>query len=314
MGTLIATRHTPCVTRGPEWDYTRDGNARGYIQPHRLDELWFHTGTACNLSCPFCLEGSGPGDRRLGQPTFEEVRRYIDEAIELGVRQFSFTGGEPFVNRDLIEILGYALDRRPCLVLTNGTRPLRSRLGAVHTLRSRANSLAFRVSLDSPAPRVHDAGRGQGSFDYSLATMQLLHEAGFGVSVARLIDPQEDTERVESDYRAVFTMHGLPESLRIVGFPDFGKPNSVSSSHPEITTQCMTRYHSAESRARFMCSFSKMVIKHEGRMRVYACTLVDDNPDYDLGESLRESLQERVMMKHSRCFACFSRGASCSET
>ena len=40
---------------------TPDGEPRGYIQPHALRELWFHTGTACNLSCPFCLEGSKPG-------------------------------------------------------------------------------------------------------------------------------------------------------------------------------------------------------------------------------------------------------------
>ena len=37
---------------------------RGYIQPGALRELWFHTGTACNLACPFCLEGSRPGDDR----------------------------------------------------------------------------------------------------------------------------------------------------------------------------------------------------------------------------------------------------------
>lgn len=297
----------------PEWPSTRNGNARGYIQPHAFDELWFHTGTACNLSCPFCFEGSKPGDGRLGQPSFEERRRYIDEAVELGVRQFSFTGGEPFVNRDIMKILTYALDRKPCLVLTNGTRPLRSRLGEVYKLHSRPNSLAFRVSLDSPDPRAHDQGRGEGNFDYSLETMRLLHEAAFGISVARLIHPEEDKAQVESDYRRAFSAYGLPNTLRIVGFPDFGIPHTASSGHPEITTQCMTRYHSAESRAKFMCSFSKMVVKREGRMRVYACTLVDDDSHYEQGGSLGESLQERVMMKHSRSYACFSHGASCSE-
>ena len=75
----------------------------------------------------------------------------------------------------------------------------------------------------------------------------------------------------------------------------------------------MTRYQTAESRAAFMCGFSKMVIKSSGRMRVYACTLVDDDPDYVQGTSLAEAMTRRVMMRHHRCFSCFRYGASCSE-
>jgi hypothetical protein len=62
-----------------------------------------------------------------------------------------------------------------------------------------------------------------------------------------------------------------------------------------------------------MCGFSKMVVKKDGRMRVYACTLVDDDDDYDLGSSLSDSMRVRVMLRRHRCFACFAHGASCSE-
>ncbi len=48
-----------------KWHVDPDGNPRGYIQPKQLDELWFHTGTICNLRCSFCLEGSMPGNNRL---------------------------------------------------------------------------------------------------------------------------------------------------------------------------------------------------------------------------------------------------------
>jgi len=50
-----------------------------------------------------------------------------------------------------------------------------------------------------------------------------------------------------------------------------------------------------------------------GRMRVYACTLVDDDEDYDLGSTLSESMKIRIMLKHHRCYSCFGQGASCSE-
>lgn len=130
------------------WYRTPSGEARGFITSHALDELWFHTGTACNLACPFCLEGSRPGDTRLQIPRFEDVKPYIDEALALGVRQFSFTGGEPFLARDLPRILSYALEHCPCLVLTNGTDPLLRRLWQIAPLIEKNHALHFRISLD----------------------------------------------------------------------------------------------------------------------------------------------------------------------
>jgi hypothetical protein len=82
---------------------------------------------------------------------------------------------------------------------------------------------------------------------------------------------------------------------------------------PDVTDDCMTRYQTESSRREFMCAFSKMVIKKNGRMRVYACTLVDDDDDYAQGETLAEALHERVMLRHHRCYSCFAYGSSCSE-
>ena len=101
------------LIRSREWYSTGDGSDRGYIQPHQLKELWFHTGTACNLSCDFCLEGSGPGDQRLGLVKLEDVKPYIERAVEMGVEQFSFTGGEPFLAKDLVKFLSWRHSMRP---------------------------------------------------------------------------------------------------------------------------------------------------------------------------------------------------------
>lgn len=75
----------------------------------------------------------------------------------------------------------------------------------------------------------------------------------------------------------------------------------------------MTHQQTEDSRRAFMCAFSKMVIKKNGRMRVYACTLVDDDEGYDQGANLRAALKQRVMLKHHRCYSCFAYGSSCSE-
>lgn len=288
------------------------GALRGYIQPHALEELWFHVGTVCNLECPFCLEGSKPGDDRLQRMTLADTRPFVEEAVRLGVRQFSFTGGEPFVVRGFVDILAHAADARPCLVLTNGTDPVLRRLRQIERLRTAAHPVSFRVSIDYPDEARHDAGRGAGSFDKALQGLRALHERGFAVSLARQMQPGEDAGAVEARYRRLLAANGLPDGLRIVMFPDFGIPGEARDV-PAITEDCMTRYHTEATRRAFMCAFSKMVVKSGGRMRVYACTLVDDDPGYDLGGSLGEAMPRRITLTHHRCFACFRYGASCSE-
>jgi MoaA/NifB/PqqE/SkfB family radical SAM enzyme len=274
--------------------------------------VWFHTGTACNLACPFCLEGSRPGDRRLARLTLADAVPFIDEALTLGVRQFSFTGGEPFIVRDFPRILAYASQRRPCLVLTNGTDAVLKRLRQLEPMRAAAHAVSFRVSIDYPDPERHDAGRGAGNFRKAFEALRCLHGLGFGISIARQMESGEGAEEIEARYRQLLREADVPDGIRIVAFPDFGLPGEHREV-PRITEDCMTRYHTGEARRKFMCAFSKMVVKRAGRMRVYACTLVDDDPAYDLGATLAEALPARIGLQHHRCYACFRYGASCSE-
>ena len=293
-------------------NFTPDAEPRGYIDPGPLRELWFHTGTACTLACPFCLEGSKPGDTRLDRMTLADTKPLLDEAASVNVEQFSFTGGEPFIVKDFVNILRYASSINPCLVLTNGTDPVLKRLRQIKTLRNQPHPVAFRVSIDYADETRHDAGRGAGSFEKSWKGLKELRKRGFKVSVARQMEEDEDADEINAAFRKLFIRHGLPEDTTIVPFPDFLTPG-CDPKVPYVTENCMTTYHTEESRQAFMCSFSKMVIKKQGRMRVYACTLVDDDESYDLGGSLRESLDKRIMMRHHRCYSCFAFGSSCSE-
>ncbi|MGH8325418.1 MAG: hypothetical protein ACRET2_01490 [Steroidobacteraceae bacterium] len=197
-------------------------------------------------------------------------------------------------------------------MLTNGVDALPRRLGNLAPLRSKPHPLAFRVSIDYPDPAHHDAGRGAGSFAKACRTLQLLHAGDYRISVARQMRQEESRTAVEGAYRELLGGLGLPADLNIVAFPDFDTPGSHPSV-PYVTESCMTTYQTEATRREFMCAYSKMVIKRNGRMRVYACTLVDDDPAYDQGGTLAESLAKRVMLRHHRCFSCFKYGASCSE-
>lgn len=295
-----------------DWLFSSKQDPRGYIDANRLTELWFHTGTICNLRCPFCLEGSKPGDDRIQPILFEDAQPFIEEALGLGVEQFSFTGGEPFLIKEFVRILGEALDHRPCLVLTNGTEPLMNRMVEILPMREKPHPVKFRISLDYPDEARHDAGRGLGNFQKALEALGRLYAYGFEVSIARQRGKDENVPAVDRKFRPFLKQVGVPEDINIVSFPDFLTPGQLVQV-PEITEHCMTEHHTEESRDAFMCRYTRFVLKKGGRMRVYACTLVDDDGDYDLGSTLRESLAVRVMLKHHRCYSCFAYGASCSE-
>src|SRR5262249_7611362 len=87
-----------------------------------LDHLWFQVGgTLCNLECRHCFISCSPHNHALGSLTLERVRRVLEESGPLGVKEYSFTGGEPFLNRALVAILELTLRYGPATVLTNGT-------------------------------------------------------------------------------------------------------------------------------------------------------------------------------------------------
>src|SRR6516162_4119898 len=87
-----------------------------------LDDLWFQVGgTLCNLTCRHCFISCSPHNRSFGFLDLATVRRHLDESVALGVKEYYFTGGEPFLNRDMVQILELTMQYGPATVLTNGT-------------------------------------------------------------------------------------------------------------------------------------------------------------------------------------------------
>lgn len=263
--------------------------------PTVLRELWLHTGTACNLSCPFCHEGSAPADTRLPALSLEQARRAIDEAVALGVERFAFTGGEPLILRGILDILAYAQRHRPCLVLTNGTAPLLRRAQHLARLREGAHPVTFRVSIDHPDEARHDAGRGLKTFRKAMEGLKLLHQAGFDVGITRMDVPGEEASAVEARFRSLLRRHGLPQDLPIRALNELGRPLEALPFEPAMREAAA---------AQPACTRSRMAIGGLSGPRYLPCPLVDDEPDRTLGGTLAEALANPVQMTHRRCKIC----------
>lgn len=269
-------------------------------------ELWIHTGTACNLSCPFCHEGSRPGDMRLEPLTLADIALQLDIAATLGVERFAFTGGEPLILKEIHGILLHALQLRPTLVLTNGTAPFIRRAHHLASLRAAPHALSFRVSIDYPDEARHDAGRGLKNFRKAIEGLRLLHAAGFATGITRMQEPGEDRRAVEGRFRNLLRKQRLPEDLPIVALPELGLPQAqgalVNSLAAQLPVALATQLPAPA------CTRSRMLLRRGGRLRVAPCPLVDDSPALEFDAGLPESLHMPARLCHARCVQCLTLG------
>ena len=309
-----APRLDPAKFRDP--DLTAKGERRARVPLERLETLWFNTGTLCNLTCLNCYIESSPRNDALVYLTRAEAAAYLDEIAALGLatREIGFTGGEPFMNPDVIGMLEDALARGfQVLVLTNAMRPMQRHESALLDLQARyGDRLTLRVSLDHHTAAVHEAERGVATFEKTLDGLTWLARHGFSLAVAgrRLTDEGEADAR--DAFGRLFERLGVPidphDPARLVLFPEMDAGHDV----PEITEACWGILDKAPSSV--MCASSRMVVRRKGseQASVVACTLLPYDPQFDLGPALSGALRP-VALNHPHCAKfCVLGGASCS--
>ena len=286
---------------------TATGEPRARVALARLDTLWINTGTLCNLACKSCYIESSPTNDALVYPTLAEILPYLDEAAALGTREIGFTGGEPFMNRDSIAMIAAALERGfEVLVLTNAMRPMRRFEAALQALpRER---VTMRVSLDHHSRAIHEAERGEGTWEKALDGLRWLEANGFRTAIAGRQLPGESLGEARSGYAALCGREGLAAEAGLVVFPAMDAAADV----PEISTACWDILHVSPDS--MMCASSRMVVKAKGaeRPHVVACTLLPYDPQFALGPTLADAARD-VSLNHPHCARfCVLGGASCS--
>jgi hypothetical protein len=164
------------------------------------------------------------------------ARRACEELAGLGGREILITGGEPFLDPDLVELVDVAARWAPVTILTNAMVFARgSRRRMLEALDR--DQVTMQVSLDSGTPALHDRHRGRGSFDRARAGLVLLRELGFRVKVAATVDEADAAE--EAGLHALLDEDGIPPADRLVrrvarmGFADHGLALTVDSVWPE---------------------------------------------------------------------------------
>jgi hypothetical protein len=266
----------------------------------KLQILWVNTGTLCNLACTGCFMESTPVNDALAYFPLPGFLDLLDDAPE----EIGFTGGEPFMNPDLLAMLQATLaSGRRALVLTNAMRPMMRLAAPLEALvKTYGGRLIVRVSLDHYRAEKHDELRGAGSFAFTMGGLKFLADIGARLAVACRTPWCDSKGSLRTGFAALFSEHGIPlnagDEGDLVLFPEMNAARPAC----EVTATALRTL-----KAPPMCATSRMVVHRKGAdgVRFTPCTLL---PDRDLA-----SMTDEVVLDHPYCSQfCVYGGASCA--
>ena len=297
---------------------TAKGEKRASVFFKELKTLWFNSGSLCNIECANCYIKSSPTADHFVYLTPEDMAPYLDEIDEMYDYkvEIAFTGGEPYLNPHMLRLSEMALERgHSLLVLTNAMKPMmrpRVQKGLLDLQERFPGKMTLRVSLDHFSQEGHDQERGDGSFDIALNGMAWLTENKFTLNIAGRSMFSESEDDARQGYAALIKAQNWDidafNPMTTILFPEMDETVDV----PEITVACwgILDIHPDS----MMCATSRMVVRRKGedRASVLACTLLWDDPQFETGKTLKESLGP-VKLNHPHCAKfCVLGGASCS--
>jgi len=280
------------------------------VELSHLDHLWFQvSGTLCNLTCNHCFISCSPKNDSFGYLTLEQVKQRLEESVPLGVKEYYFTGGEPFLNREMVPILVETLKFGPATVLTNGTVMKDEWLETLQAAEQASlYSLEFRVSIDGFSPETNDPIRGEGTFVRAIHGVQKLVEFGFlPIITATRTWSDADEQQVVGQFVATLKLAGYERPrLKILPPLQIGAEAERTQGYRDserVTRRMMQGFDASQ----LVCEHSRVVTDRG----VYVCPILLESPDANLGDSLDAATQP-YPLSHGACYTCYQYGAICS--
>ncbi len=275
-----------------------------------LDYLWFQVGgTLCNIQCEHCFISCSPLNHNFEFMTYEDVNRYLEDSVNMGVKEYYFTGGEPFMNKEIFKILERTLELGPATVLTNG---MLIKPGYAKKLKEISDnsiySLEMRVSIDGYTEKMNDAIRGVGVFKKAMAGVKRLVDNGFLpiITITKTWEDKDD-EKVLNGFIKTLKSHGYHRPrIKILPSIKIGKEIARTKGYDEyeyVTDEMLVDYEVSN----LICANSR-ITTNKG---VYVCPILIDSPDANLGDNLQEA-SKGYKLKHQACYTCYLFGAICS--
>lgn len=274
-----------------------------------LDTLWLQvTGTLCNIACLHCFISCGPKNHQHEFMSVEQVRAALAEASRQGVREYYFTGGEPFLHPSIRALILMTLAQGPLTILTNGMLiddQMAAWLG--ETFQTASYSLDLRVSLDGLTPGDNDKVRGKGTFDKIIAGITRLAHYGLNpVITVTEVQPSMGMPEARTRFMQFVRSLGL-DKPRLKYLTPFLIGREVRRSRGYSAAELLHEGDLQPGEAHKLQCGSCRMVTDDG---VYPCPLLINTPSARLGNTLTASLKPIRLAWHP-CYTCHVSGVTC---
>lgn len=193
MALILAVAHNQPVPEGLQAAMTLGEYAKHMTAPHRMDlivsPMTVNGVWQCPLHCKNCYAAGQPGMMVEYELDTGGWKRVIDRCQEAGIPQLTFTGGEPTVRKDLVELIDYA-QWHVTRLNTNGVILTPELAKSLYE----ASLDGIQITLYSFISEVHDKLVGKkGGWELAVEGIKNAVAAGLSVSInTPLVDANAD--------------------------------------------------------------------------------------------------------------------------
>jgi MoaA/NifB/PqqE/SkfB family radical SAM enzyme len=279
------------------------------VELRSLDTLWFQVGgTVCNLACTHCFVSCSPTNHTHEMMSQAEIIPFLEEGAQLGVKEFYFTGGEPFLNPEMEAILAKTLVFGPATVLTNGLLLDEARCLRLGTLADASPySLDFRVSMDGYSANTNDPIRGEGTFLRILTGIANLVAAGLNpvITVTEVHDDNGSASGKQRFFQLLANLGVEKPRLKILPVFQIGAEAERGGAYQDW--QRLRQGEMVEEDLDHLQCTSCRMVTDQG---VWVCPILVNEPGGRMGERLADTL-DSFSLDHPACWTCHVYGVSC---
>ena len=158
------------------------------MAPSPLKTLFWNITYACNYRCGVCFTASGA--RKNGELTTGECMDVVENAHSAGIDDIVISGGEPFMRKDLGDVLCRMAELgMAARIASNGTLLTEKILDR---LKRDTLTRSFQISLDTVDEGLYDTFHQspEGSQRAALDALALIRERGFHTTVSVRLTPE----------------------------------------------------------------------------------------------------------------------------
>ena len=272
-----------------------------------LETLWLQvTGTLCNLTCKHCFITCGPNNASHPIMASAQVTEAVDDALGFGVREFYFTGGEPFLHPEIEELIAYVLERGPLSILTNGLlidAPRADRLAKLAA--ASPYSLDLRISLDGFTADQNDPIRGRGTFEKIISAVTRCASAGIP-PILTITEVVPATEATLPAFQQLLAEAGITRPrLKFLPPVRLGREARRDRGYQE-EERLVDGDLLPDEVFSLACGTGRMVTAKG----VYPCPILIEAKNARMSDRLADALTP-IQLRHQACYSCHAEGLRC---